>query len=830
MNSKTERLVWAVIGAAALLWSGLGAPVRAGGSPDNLAVVVNAESWASKTIANHYIQLRGVPTANVVYLTGLKEFQTTNIETFREQILLPVMKTLYNRGVLTHIDCIAYSADLPTAIDAKTDFTGQKLPKQQRPVASINGLTYLYQLVLAKRPDYLRLNVNFYMRQPIRATSSKPLSADDIKALQKGLRSLGDKQWEAAHKILQPLAAKRKSDASLQYNFACCLARLDRDKEAIDALTLAVLAGWADRKHAEKDEDLLTLRGSVNFKALLSKMDENRKKPFEVQPTTAFSSQDQWNARGEKVKSQGIRYMLSTVLAVTSGRGNSVSEALDALRRSVAADATQPKGTIYFMENSDVRSTTRQPGFVSAVKALVGTPVTGRILPGVLPERKKDVAGTMVGKASFSWAKSGSTILPGAICEHLTSYGGAMLETNSQTPLTEFIRYGAAGTSGTVTEPYAIQAKFPFSFIHVHYARGCSLAEAFYQSVFGPYQLLIIGDPLCQPWAKPLQIKVNGLKPNQRVSGKILITPEVVGGPAAAAMLDHFEVYIDGHRGAIDPKVRNVEIETEQFGDGWHELSVVAVAKGATATKSRLVLPLIVNNGGGGIAFELVDNASGQITYGDEVVVRAKMALTAKIEVANHGYLLGTIDGPEGTLRIRSQDLGIGPVCLQATTRIEDKAVYSAPVLLQVNPPVALHSVAGVNASKLKPGIAMVVGGGSPVMIDATKSSKWLVEKKPKAGESLQLSAFFSVASDDLCQFQFRGNAVGEILVDGQSLWRAENASSGAPNWTMVPVHLAKGWHQFQLKGTVAKTPRLEIRFGSKGCKSLDGKRFKHKE
>ena len=43
-------------------------------------------------------------------------------------------------------------------------------------------------------------------------------------------------------------------------------------------------------------------------------------------------------------------------------------EALDYLQRSVAADATNPRGTIYFMENDDVRSTTRQWAFTSASK------------------------------------------------------------------------------------------------------------------------------------------------------------------------------------------------------------------------------------------------------------------------------------------------------------------------------------------------------------------------------------------------------------------------------------------------------------------------------
>ena len=55
-------------------------------------------------------------------------------------------------------------------------------------------------------------------------------------------------------------------------------------------------------------------------------------------------------------------------------------------------------------------------------------------------------------------------------------------------------------------------AKFPLPSIQLHYVRGCSLAEAFYQSVSGPYQLLIVGDPLCQPWAVIPKITVAGVK------------------------------------------------------------------------------------------------------------------------------------------------------------------------------------------------------------------------------------------------------------------------------------------------------------------------------
>ena len=43
------------------------------------------------------------------------------------------------------------------------------------------------------------------------------------------------------------------------------------------------------------------------------------------------------------------------MLAVTSGRGNSVPEVIEYLRRAASADGTQPEGTIYYMQNSDRR-------------------------------------------------------------------------------------------------------------------------------------------------------------------------------------------------------------------------------------------------------------------------------------------------------------------------------------------------------------------------------------------------------------------------------------------------------------------------------------------
>ena len=137
--------------------------------------------------------------------------------------------------------------------------------------------------------------------------------------------------------------------------------------------------------------------------------------------------------------------------------------------------------------------------------------MAAEILQGNVPEGKNDVQGAMLGVANFDWKASRSTILPGAICEHFTSFGGDMHASAGQTPLSELLRYGATAASGTVTEPYAIPHKFPSPMMQVHYARGCTVAESFYQSVLCPYQLLIVGDPLCRPWANIPEITVAGV-------------------------------------------------------------------------------------------------------------------------------------------------------------------------------------------------------------------------------------------------------------------------------------------------------------------------------
>ena len=265
-----------------------------------------------------------------------------------------------------------------------------------------------------------------------------------------------------------------------------------------------------------------------------------------------------------------------------------VEEAIANLRRSAKADATHPKGTFYFPVNGNVRSTCRDGDFAAAALKLRKLGHKAEVFSGVLPQKKDDVAGGVIGTASFDWKKSESTILPGAICEHLTSFGGIMRAGAGQTPLIEFLRNGAAGVSGTVTEPFAIPHKFPSPFLHVHYARGCSLAEAFYQSVFGPYQLLIVGDPLCQPWATFPEVTLTGIEAAQKLSG--LVEFLATSNPEAK----RFEMFIDGRLAQTVKPGQPIRLDTSSLSPESHEVRVVAVEASAIETRSRKIITVAV--------------------------------------------------------------------------------------------------------------------------------------------------------------------------------------------------------------------------------------------
>ncbi len=90
--------------------------------------------------------------------------------------------------------------------------------------------------------------------------------------------------------------------------------------------------------------------------------------------------------------------------------------------------------------------------------------------------------------------------VPGALADHLTSYGGELLN-SPQMKILDWIKAGVTASYGTVAEPSANPAKFPQAMVLVNrYFSGNTALEAYNKSVDVPYQGVFVGEPLARPF------------------------------------------------------------------------------------------------------------------------------------------------------------------------------------------------------------------------------------------------------------------------------------------------------------------------------------------
>ncbi len=77
-----------------------------------------------------------------------------------------------------------------------------------------------------------------------------------------------------------------------------------------------------------------------------------------------------------------------------------------------------------------------------------------------------------------------NTFLPGAVADHMTSYGGVLNEDEGQMSILRWLSGGATASYGTVVEPAAWVEKFPeASVLMRHYFLGNTALEAYWKSV-----------------------------------------------------------------------------------------------------------------------------------------------------------------------------------------------------------------------------------------------------------------------------------------------------------------------------------------------------------
>jgi hypothetical protein len=179
--------------------------------------------------------------------------------------------------------------------------------------------------------------------------------------------------------------------------------------------------------------------------------------------------------------------------------------------------------------------------------------------------------------------------------------------------------------------------------------------------------VLIVGDPLCRPWANIPKVTIQGVKPNERTRGTLAITPTatVTGGRGIA----RFELFVDGLRRDKIAGGEAFSLDTTELADGFHELRVVAIEGGAIESQGRAIVPFWVTNGGKVLS---LTSTARRVRANDRMEIKVNGTGAARILVTHQGRELGEVAGSAGRITVSTKDLGSGPAVLHATS-------YAAP-------------------------------------------------------------------------------------------------------------------------------------------------------
>lgn len=180
----------------------------------------------------------------------------------------------------------------------------------------------------------------------------------------------------------------------------------------------------------------------------------------------------------------------------------SFEEAKALIDRGVWADGMLPEGTAYLLSTTDGARNVRSIQYPMVEAVLKGqSRVRAKIVNGDELRDTKDVLFYFTGRSRVEGLET-LGFLPGAIADHLTSFGG-VLDGQGQMSALRWLEAGATGSYGAVVEPCNLPQKFPHPAIAIgNYLRGDTLIEAYWKSVAMPGQGIFIGEPLAAPFRR----------------------------------------------------------------------------------------------------------------------------------------------------------------------------------------------------------------------------------------------------------------------------------------------------------------------------------------
>lgn len=183
--------------------------------------------------------------------------------------------------------------------------------------------------------------------------------------------------------------------------------------------------------------------------------------------------------------------------------GDSFERIRALIDRGVASDQTFPAGRAYLLDTPDKTRSVRSRHFRLTEHELAGVFPIDILETGAIEDRH-DVMFYFTGLAQVPQLRT-LTFIPGALADHLTSFGGQLTD-SSQMSVLRWLEAGATASYGTVVEPCNHPQKFPFPAIAMYYYTGGATAiEAYWKSVAWPGEGVFVGDPLARPFGPKLR-------------------------------------------------------------------------------------------------------------------------------------------------------------------------------------------------------------------------------------------------------------------------------------------------------------------------------------
>ena len=550
-------------------------------------------------------------------------------------------------------------------------------------------------------------------------------------------------------------------------------------------------------------------------------------------------------------------YCCVSYVGFTGAGGNSPQDVFDLLNRSKAADGNGVSGVIYCpYSGDDVRYNPRGGSWGPGAKSwsALGTAMAVWSTNGIAfaqpdivsgPNSQQNykggityvqnIAGETAAAANMYSEASphNNAYLPGAWGDWLTSNAGNIDSMDQgQSMASLWIHAGGYGSSGCITEPYALAQKFAHPHIHTHFRNGASLAEAFWESMVWTMETIPLGDPLLQPYASfPIVSISSPASDGTTVSGSnVLISANASVGsinPYSTMPPSSLETNLDL---AVDGHVVNIGVGGETIGvvrtnggsafilntttlpDGWHELRVIAYNKNSVRTQGETTRTVLVNNHGQSVALSgsaSVDYAGGAASF---TVTPVGIATATNLTLQANGRTLAMLVTNGGSVTVTNSLFGYqGTTTVYAVSWLSNgQQVWSAPWNVNVTwtPKAPQVVTLTSNATAVVKLFQSTSGGGfswtnTPDAVIAftnqllfnTNTLAAVLPSNYAALPGYEVDTYYWAATTNLYEFSFFPNYNTPayvtnvvLLLDGQPLG---NTTPG----NTVPVRLATGAH-----------------------------------